>query len=350
MLGLDDDWVQTGELVAAHDHLLAELETLLADAGLSSTQATRFEELCSAQRVVHDQLAARLQACERVRAAVARLVQIGPVGDILTRGAVEAAEAADLDRAIVSRVSNGDLIVEALHLRADDGSAANALEDLRHSPVRLEYPLLECEFLRRRRAQLVDAVDHDEPARHAFLRTLSWGAYVAAPVVVEGHVVGLIHGDRLPERGPLSLVDRDALEHFAFGFARVFERAVLRRRLRDQRREIRHIAAWVDSRTAELSDAAIDLEVDLTPTDDGRPSTPSGLRDEDLIKILTRRELDVLRLIADGKTNADIARTLFVSQGTVKFHVKNVLRKMQAVNRADAASRYVRLSMRAKAA
>ena len=40
--------------------------------------------------------------------------------------------------------------------------------------------------------------------------------------------------------------------------------------------------------------------------------------------------------MADGKTNGDIARALFVSEGTVKFHVKNILRKMQASNRADA--------------
>jgi DNA-binding NarL/FixJ family response regulator len=61
---------------------------------------------------------------------------------------------------------------------------------------------------------------------------------------------------------------------------------------------------------------------------------------------LTARELDVLRLMADGMTNADIARTLFVSQGTVKFHVKNILRKMQASNRSDASSRYLRLTLR----
>ncbi len=49
--------------------------------------------------------------------------------------------------------------------------------------------------------------------------------------------------------------------------------------------------------------------------------------------------------MADGKTNDDIARLLFVSQGTVKFHVKNILRKMQASNRADASARYLRLTL-----
>jgi len=350
MQRLEDASAETDQLVAAHDHLLAQLGAVVAEAGLTPSQASRLEEVCGGQRLVHEQLAARLRACERVRAAVERLAEVGPVSEVLRHGAIEAAEAADLDRAVVSRVANGELIAEALHLRAEGEDALAALEALRRSPVRLEYPLLECEFLRRRRAQLVAEVDHEGRSRHAFLGTLGWSAYVAAPVVVEGHVVGFVHGDRLPEGRRLSSVDRDALEHFAFGFAHIFERAVLRRRMRDQRREIRHIAAWVESRTAELSDGAIDLEIDRTATDHGQPSAPGALRDEDLINVLTRRELDVLRLIADGKTNADIARTLFVSQGTVKFHVKNVLRKMQAVNRADAASRYVRLTMRVNAA
>ena len=47
-----------------------------------------------------------------------------------------------------------------------------------------------------------------------------------------------------------------------------------------------------------------------------------------------------------GETNADIARALVVSEGTVKFHVKNILRKLHAANRAEATSRYLRLTMR----
>ncbi len=49
--------------------------------------------------------------------------------------------------------------------------------------------------------------------------------------------------------------------------------------------------------------------------------------------------------MAAGKTNGEIARALVVTEGTVKFHVKNVLRKMQASNRADATSRYLRVTL-----
>ena len=69
--------------------------------------------------------------------------------------------------------------------------------------------------------------------------------------------------------------------------------------------------------------------------------------DNRLESLLTPRELDVIRLMALGETNGGIARRLVVSEGTVKSHVKHILRKLRASNRAEAVSRYVRLSQQA---
>jgi two-component system, NarL family, response regulator LiaR len=52
---------------------------------------------------------------------------------------------------------------------------------------------------------------------------------------------------------------------------------------------------------------------------------------------LSERELEVLRLIAKGHPNARIAEELFVSVGTVKGHVSNILRKLQLADRTQAA-------------
>jgi len=57
---------------------------------------------------------------------------------------------------------------------------------------------------------------------------------------------------------------------------------------------------------------------------------------------LTRRELDVLRLMSGGRTNGQIARQLVIAEGTVKSHVKHILRKLDAANRAEAVSRWLR--------
>ena len=52
---------------------------------------------------------------------------------------------------------------------------------------------------------------------------------------------------------------------------------------------------------------------------------------------LSERELEVLKLIADGMSNADIAAKLFLSEKTVKGHVSNILSKLQLVDRTQAA-------------
>jgi DNA-binding NarL/FixJ family response regulator len=58
---------------------------------------------------------------------------------------------------------------------------------------------------------------------------------------------------------------------------------------------------------------------------------------------LTQRELEVLRLVAEGKTNHDIAQTLFVSVGTVKVHVERIIDKLGVSDRTQAAVRAVEL-------
>jgi DNA-binding NarL/FixJ family response regulator len=58
---------------------------------------------------------------------------------------------------------------------------------------------------------------------------------------------------------------------------------------------------------------------------------------------LTSRELEVLQLVAAGSTNGDIARKLWVTEQTVKFHLSNVYRKLDVGNRTEA-SRYAHLN------
>jgi DNA-binding NarL/FixJ family response regulator len=50
---------------------------------------------------------------------------------------------------------------------------------------------------------------------------------------------------------------------------------------------------------------------------------------------LTPREIEVLELVAQGATNAEIAEQLTVTENTVKFHMKNILQKLHASNRAE---------------
>ncbi|MBZ0280750.1 MAG: LuxR C-terminal-related transcriptional regulator [Anaerolineae bacterium] len=60
---------------------------------------------------------------------------------------------------------------------------------------------------------------------------------------------------------------------------------------------------------------------------------------------LSQRELDVLNLIAQGKTNHAIAEALIISEGTVKTHIKHIFRKLSVQNRTQAVARARQLSL-----
>jgi DNA-binding NarL/FixJ family response regulator len=70
---------------------------------------------------------------------------------------------------------------------------------------------------------------------------------------------------------------------------------------------------------------------------DGAPAAPTATTP------LTERELQILRLVAAGASNARIARALWVTEQTVKFHLSNVYRKLGVANRTEA-SHYAHLN------
>jgi two-component system nitrate/nitrite response regulator NarL len=109
-----------------------------------------------------------------------------------------------------------------------------------------------------------------------------------------------------------------------------------------------------DLRPGELFDlirAVMRNEAALSPAIAGRllgqirdgaeaPPQPAGEQPE--TPALTPRELEVLRLVADGQSNKEIASGLFITEGTVKNHVHNALEKLQLENRTQAAAYIVR--------
>ena len=64
-----------------------------------------------------------------------------------------------------------------------------------------------------------------------------------------------------------------------------------------------------------------------------------------LPQLMTDRELEVLRLLAQGRTNREIARELLVSVGTVKAYVQRIIAKLEVSDRTQAAVKAIELGI-----
>ena len=72
---------------------------------------------------------------------------------------------------------------------------------------------------------------------------------------------------------------------------------------------------------------------------------PQALAGREQTEMLTAREREILQLLADGMSNADVGERLFISQETVKSHVRHILTKLEADTRTQAVAIALREAM-----
>lgn len=250
------------------------------------------------------------------------------------------------ERVVVHAVANGRLSTVAAWTRAGRPASRELLEALAQAATPLTPDLIETDLVRRRRAILVRDVSAQAPERQAprLVAVMKWRGYVAAPLTIGPEVAALLHADRGPGTS-CRAADRDLLRYLAAGAAQALERARLRRTLRRERAALRATLGWLDTRSRELAEAPMTL--DLGAAEAARSlsdllSMPAPGSVDTLVfdGVLTRRELEVLRLLVEGASNREIAAELVISLATAKFHVNRILSKLHAANRAEAVARY----------
>jgi predicted ATPase/DNA-binding CsgD family transcriptional regulator len=116
-------------------------------------------------------------------------------------------------------------------------------------------------------------------------------------------------------------------------------------RLRGRLGEAAFARAWAAGLGVRLDDAVALVAADAAPASVDAPDLSAPPPTEALPYELTRREVDVLRLISDGFTNRQIGKELYISPGTAAVHVSNILRKLGVGTRVEAAGIAYRLGL-----
>jgi len=271
---------------------------------------------------------------ERVLEALSHLGERGSPGAILAGAGAELGGSCDFDVVLISRVVQRRLEPAALWSRTAPGEEPAMLAALTARAIQLAYPLVEDEVAQRQRPATVSVAAGRSRAPAALVELLGLHSYVVAPLALEGATAGMLHAGRLAGRPSVDATDLELAGLFATGLAHTFERAMLRAQLGRQVAQLESASQWITTRAGELTART--------------PASAAGDAAPGLSELLTPRELDVLRLIAEGRSNRAIAAALLLGEGTVKYHVKNILRKLGARNRTEAISRFVELEERAR--
>jgi DNA-binding CsgD family transcriptional regulator len=250
------------------------------------------------------------------------------------------------DRGMISRVENNIWYPELMFAIDDPDTATETIEAGKAVPQPIAPGLYEAELIRDQKPILVRRVqepgDRDWSNQEMVVASRT-RSYVAAPIVVDCRVVGMLHADCFRQRRDVDEIDREMLWAFAQAFRIVLSRAALNERLAATQVKLRHLSTALDG-TSKVSG-----ELPLVRLDRPTGQQGAGLvvrfgsrrpEFEDLPDTLTRREHEVLALLAGGRTNLAIAAQLSIAEETAKQHVKHILRKLGVANRAEAVARW----------
>lgn len=240
------------------------------------------------------------------------------------------------DRAILFGVEDDLLVAQSVHFAQDPAWAAEVLELGRgEGRPRLSDLIHETDMLRRRAPAIVAAPQEDPRATRELVEATRTTSYVAAPIMPAGKVIGFLHADHFHAGRRVDELDRDILWAFAEGYGYAVERTLLRVHLTAQRDRLQELTGAIATIAASICDAELELE------QTGRGALVATSRALAGESGLTAREEEVMQLLVAGDTNAAIARRLYISESTAKAHVKHILRKLGAANRADAVARFL---------
>jgi LuxR family transcriptional regulator, regulator of acetate metabolism len=265
----------------------------------------------------------------------AQLSPAAGVRALLERAATAMCDLPGLERFMVFQREGGVLRAANTVFVDHDEWARDCQEFSAHTRYDLAPKNPEALIVRRRSPAIITDALHDPDAFQPIVQKMQAANYVGAPVIAYGEVVATIHGDAYFTDRPVDEIDRDVIASFAESLGPIVERAILIEQLRFQQRVAEQLAQSARGVLGGMGGQAPLLELDEQAT-----TAPWQSRSE-VVSDLTRREYEVLQLMTKGATNREIAASIFLSEETVKSHVKRILQKFGVANRGQAVATYL---------
>src|SRR5262245_42044586 len=317
---------------------------------VSSVQQLLVELHSHWHEIQQDLLAQQVGMMRGIREALHRLRGAETMPQIIDRAAVEICRSCGVDRCVLMSMREGHLIAESTYFARDpEGQEEWTAYALAHPPA-IDPRAPEIELLGRHSSVLVPDNSVSRGVGDISRAARSTG-YVGAPVMVRGSVMGTLFADRTFSAETVDTVARDVVGLFTEGLSYALERTLLLDRMREQIGKVREMMAEADMTLDDMYAAGMSIRRDAVTGDVdivGRgPVMPSSDAYR-LMGLLTRREIEVVDLMSRGASNAGIANELVIAESTVRSHVKHILRKLRAANRAQAVASYVRLQALSK--
>jgi DNA-binding CsgD family transcriptional regulator len=336
---------ELGDAATALAWAVAEINLAMSQPGTGtrSLRARRMSDLRAEMLALVVEIQQRLLDLQQemirgVRTALHHLAAAETTAQLIARATVEACQSCGVDRCCLFSVDGTTLNVQSVRFTGDRAFEEEWAAFARAHPAQLHHQDREVEAMRRRIPVLVEDT-HNLDGMHELISTGRASSYVATPIVVRGAVAGMIHADRYFAGKRVDPVVRDCLGVFAAGLGYALERNAWIEGTRSQLTRARAMIGDLES----SMEAMLNGDSSLTGVD-AQELPPVRLSPESRIAtVLTTRELEVIELMARGDSNGEIATRLVISEGTVKSHVKHILRKLRATNRVQAVSAYMRI-------
>jgi DNA-binding CsgD family transcriptional regulator len=290
------------------------------------------------------ELRRRKAALAGVESALARMRSLPTQDDLVAAVCPELVRTCGFSRAMLSRVSGTSWRPWMAHF-SHRKVTADDVEWMATFEIPMKSMVLEREVLDTGRSAFVGDSLTDPRAYRAFAEQTGARSYAVAPIMPHGRVIGLLHADFYPTTRAVDEVDAHILGAFADGFGHIYERTVLLQRLAEERDQVREMLRQTETMMDNLARAELELvrHADERSAISAAATLALTSTTTELDEVLTAREREVMALLVTGQTNSAIAERLVISEGTVKSHVKQILRKLGAVNRSELIARYLGL-------